>query len=299
MGKRGIMMRPSRLTAAVAVCFVCANVGLAQAAAQESRSPAQQVRALHWVEGPSEVPVGTNATFQVPSGYRFLGPDDTVKFMAITRNLSSNVTETIFAPDDFSWWGVFDYRDVGHVADNEKIDPETLLSNLRSSQIEANKRLVERGWETLEVVGWEQSPFYAPDTHNLSWAVDAHSSGGGDIINYNTRLLSRTGYTAATLVADPQTLQTSIGQFRTVVSGYRFTDDQTYAAYRPSDKTAEYGLAALVTGGAAAVAAKTGFWKVLVGALVASWKLVAAFAVAMFASIGKFLRRASGRERRG
>lgn len=282
----------------MAVCLVCANAAFAQGTSQDSQSPAQQVRALHWVEGPSQVAVGPNATFQVPSGYRFLGPADTVKFMAITRNLSSNVTETVFAPDDFSWWGVFDYRDVGHVADGEKIDPDALLSNLRSSQVEANKRLGERGWETLEIVGWEQSPFYASDTHDLSWAVDARSSGGADIINYNTRLLSRTGYTAATLVADPQTLQTSIGQFKNVVSGYRFNDDQSYAAYRPSDKTAEYGLAALVTGGAAAVAAKTGFWKVILGALVASWKLVAAFVVALFASIRKFFGRATGRSRR-
>lgn len=292
------MIRPSRFAAAMAVCLVCANAAFAQDTSQDSQSPAQQVRALHWVEGPTQVAVGSNATFQVPSGYRFLGAADTAKFMAITRNLSSNVTETVFAPDDFSWWGVFDYRDVGHVADDEQIDPDALLSNLRSSQVEANKRLGERGWETLEVVGWEQSPFYAPDTHDLSWAVDARSSGGADIINYNTRLLSRTGYTAATLVADPQTLQTSIGQFKKVVSGYRFNDDQSYAAYRPSDKTAEYGLAALVTGGAAAVAVKTGFWKVILGALVASWKLVAAFVVALSASISKFFGRTTGRDRR-
>lgn len=292
------MMRPSRFAAAMAVCFVCTGSTFARGTGQDSQSPAQQVRALHWVEGPARVTVGSNATFQVPPGYRFLGPADTVKFLAITRNLSSNVTETIFAPDDFSWWGVFDYRDVGHVADNEQIDPDALLSSLRRSQVEANKRLGERGWETLEVVGWEQQPFYAPDTHDLSWAVDARSSGGAEIINYNTRLLSRTGYTAATLVADPGTLQTSIGQFKSVVSGYRFDDDQSYAAYRPSDKTAEYGLAALVTGGAAAVAAKTGFWKVLLGALVAGWKLVAAFVVALFASVGKLFGRATGRDRR-
>jgi Uncharacterized membrane-anchored protein conserved in bacteria len=291
------MIRSNRLAAAVVLCLVFASTALAQDSAQDSQNVAQQIKALHWVEGPTQVSVGPNATFQVPSGYRFLGPPDTVKFMTLTRNLSTDDSETLFAPDNFAWWGVFDYRDVGHVSDNEKIDPNALLSSMRSNQVEANKQLAARGWATLEIVGWEESPFYDPDTHNLSWAMDAHSSSGGEVTNYNTRLLSRTGYTAATLVADPQTLQTSISQFKNVVSGYRFNDNQTYGAYKPSDKTAEYGLAALVTGGAAAVAVKTGFWKVILGALVAGWKLVVAFVVALFASIGKFIKRATGRDR--
>lgn len=289
------MIRSSHLVAAVVLCLAYAGVALAQNSTQDSQSPAQQIKALHWVEGPTQVAIGSNATFQIPSGYRFLGPSDTAIFMTLTRNLSQDSSETIFAPDNFSWWGVFDYRDVGHVSDNQKIDPDALLSSMRSNQVEANKQLAARGWETLEIVGWEQSPFYDPDTHNLSWATDAHRSSGGEVINYNTRLLSRTGYTAAILVADPQTLQTAISQFKNVVSGYQFNDNQTYAAYKPSDKTAEYGLAALITGGAAAVAAKTGFWKVILGALVAGWKLVAAFVVALFASISKFLKRAAGR----
>lgn len=291
------MIRSSRLAVAVTLCLVCANTALAQDPAQNSQNLAQQIRALHWVEGPTQVSIGLNATFKVPAGHRFLSPSDTVKFLTLTHNLSSNDSETIFAPDDFAWWGVFDYSDVGHVLDNEKIDPDALLSSLRSNQVEANKQLSARGWATLEIVGWEQPPFYDSDTHNLSWAMDARNSNGGEIINYNTRLLSRTGYTAATLVADPSTLQTSISQFKGVVSGYQFIDNQTYAAYKPGDKTAEYGLAALITGGAVAVAAKTGLWKAIVGALVAGWKIVAALVVALFTAIGKLLKRITGRDR--
>lgn len=290
-------MRFSRFAVAAGVCLVCAGSVHAQDAAQAQQTVAQQIMALHWVEGPSRVTVGSNATFQVPEGYRFLGPSDTVKFMELTRNLSSNDSETVFAPDDFAWWGMFEYSDVGHVADDEKIDPDTLLSSLRQNQTEANKQLSARGWATLEVAGWEQSPFYDPDTHNLSWAVDLRNSSGGEDVNYNTRLLSRTGYTAATLVAGSDNLQTSIGQFKNVVAGYQFINDQTYAAYKPGDKAAEYGLAALVTGGAVAVAAKTGLWKVIVGALAAGWKVIAAIVVALFAGLGKFFKRIASRGR--
>ena len=54
---------------------------------------------------------------------------------------------------------------------------------------------------------------------------------------------------------------------------------------------AEIGLAALVVGGAAAVAAKTGFWKVLITALAAFWKFIAVGAVAVFAAIGKLFKK--------
>ena len=159
------------------------------------------------------------------------------------------------------------------------------------------KELAARGWATAEVVGWKYPPFYDSTTHNLSWAVDYRDSDGADTINYNTRLLSRTGYTSAILVADPATLQPSVTQFKGAVAGYNYLLDQTYAAYKPGDKVAKYGLAALVTGGAVAVAAKTGLWKVIVGALAAGWKLIAAAVVAMFAALGGFLKRLAGRRK--
>ncbi len=285
------MPRISRLAAGIGLCLFCLTPAFAQDASSSPESAQQQIMRLHWVEGPAQVTIGSNATFNVPDGYRFLGPADTMKFMELTRNIASADGGTVFAPDDFAWWGEFEYADVGHVADNEKIDPDKLLSSLRDNQAEANKQLSARGWATLEVVGWQQAPFYDPETHDLSWAVNLRNSGGSEDINYNTRLLSRTGYTAATLVASPDGLQQSITQFKQVVAGYQFIDDQTYSAYKAGDKVAKYGLAALITGGAVAVAAKTGLWKVIVGVLAAGWKFIAAGVVALFAALGKFFKR--------
>lgn len=287
-------MQVTRLAVVACAALCCAMTANAQDS-QSQQQVANQIMALHWVEGPAQVSVGSNATFQVPAGYRFLGPSGTPRFMELTHNLEQPAGTTVFAPDDFRWFGVFLYRDVGHVPDDEKIDPDSLLSTLRQGQVEANKELAARGWATAEVVGWQYPPFYDSATHNLSWAVDYRGSDGTDTINYNTRLLGRTGYTSAILVADPSTLQSSVSQFKDAVAGYNYLQDQTYAAYRPGDKTAEYGLAALVTGGAVAVAAKTGLWKVIVGAIAAGWKLIAAAVVAMFAALGGFLKRLLGR----
>jgi uncharacterized membrane-anchored protein len=55
----------------------------------------------------------------------------------------------------------------------------------------------------------------------------------------------------------------------------------------PGDKVAEYGLAALVLGGAAAIATKKGLWAVIVGFLVKGWKLVAIAVAAVGASLRK------------
>jgi uncharacterized membrane-anchored protein len=49
------------------------------------------------------------------------------------------------------------------------------------------------------------------------------------------------------------------------LSNLTFDSGQQYSEFRPGDKVAEYGLAALVVGGAAAVAVKSGagFFKVI------------------------------------
>ncbi|HET8899646.1 MAG TPA: DUF2167 domain-containing protein [Rhodanobacteraceae bacterium] len=279
-----------RLAVAVSLSLACLPVAKAQDSA-EANSVGAQIDALHWVKGPKQVTVGSNATFDVPAGYIFLGPDDSDRFMALTENLPLATGGTIFAPADFHWWATFEYEDAGHIKDHDAIDADAILASLREGQAQANAALRERGWSTLEVRGWKQAPFYDTDTRNLSWATDLFSQDNGETINYNTRLLSRTGYTAATLVVDPTVYAASISEFKRALQAYKFNPNDSYAAYTAGDKTAEYGLAALITGGAAAVATKTGFWKVIAGALAAGWKFVVAGVAALFAGVRKFLGR--------
>ena len=71
---------------------------------------------------------------------------------------------------------------------------------------------------------------------------------------------------------------------RLALGGYEFTAGEKYAEFKSGDKIAEYGLGALVLGGAAAAAAKAGwlkflgkFWIVIVAALAAAWGFIKRF----------------------
>ena len=248
------------------------------------------IRQLNWIKGPQHMELFDKAEIDVPDGYMFLNPADTEKFNALNQNLGG-AKEYLIAPGDMHWFALFHFSDDGYVKDDEKIDAPSLLASITKSTEEGNKLRREKGWGEMTVVGWQTPPHYDSDTKRLEWAIQARDAGGSTIVNFNTRILGREGVTSAVLVADPGQLDPAIGEFKAALRGYEYRPGQRYAEYRQGDKIAAYGLAALVTGGAAAVAVKTGFWKVIVTALVAGWKFIVAGVVALFGGISKFLKR--------
>ena len=67
-----------------------------------------------------------------------------------------------------------------------------------------------------------------------------------------------------------------------------FTDGNRYTDYKSGDKTAAYGIAALIAGG---IAAKAGVFKVIALFAVKFAKLIIVGVVALFAGIGKLFGR--------
>jgi uncharacterized membrane-anchored protein len=250
-----------------------------------SDSVRDQFRALHWIHGPQQVPLFGNATFEVPAGYVFLNPEDTAKLETLTHNIA-NGNEYFFAPEDLHWGAHFSYRDDGYVKDDEKIDAASLLASIKQNTDATNKIRRERGWSEINVVGWQVPPHYDPQTNRLEWAVIGREvASNTEIVNFNTKILGRGGVTSALLTADPAGLAAATDEFKKTLGGFDYVAGQRYAEYKEGDKIAKYGLAALVTGGAAAIAVKTGLWKVILGALVAGWKFIAAAFVALFGGI--------------
>jgi len=96
---------------------------------------------------------------------------------------------------------------------------------------------------------------------------------------------------SAVLVANPNTMEHDITEFKQALAGFSYNPGQTYSEFRQGDKVAEYGLAALILGGAAAVATKKGFWTVLIGAAVAFWKLIAGVALAALAGFKRIFKK--------
>jgi uncharacterized membrane-anchored protein len=77
-----------------------------------------------------------------------------------------------------------------------------------------------------------------------------------------------------------------------ILAAIDFNPGHRYADFNPkTDKIAEYGLAALVAGTAAAAAVKLGFFKALWVAILAAKKFIIIGVVAVAASIRKLFKR--------
>lgn len=246
----------------------------------------QQFKALPWVEAPAKPKVTDRATITLKPEVGYLDANGTNKLLELTGNLPEPDSYTI-APKKGSWFAVYNFDDIGYVKDDEKIDADALLKSLREGQIAANEERAKQGMEPLTVSGWAVTPHYDPATHNLEYGI-ALSSPSGTNVNYHLRMLGRRGVMDAALITSADTLQSDLAAFRTANAGFSYQSGEDYASYKDGDKVSEYGLAALVTGGAAAAALKTGLFAGLLKGLLAFWKIIALGFVAAFASIRKF-----------
>lgn len=124
----------------------------------------------------------------------------------------------------------------------------------------------------------------------LEWAFlirDAESNT--PVVNYYTRILGRTGVMEVILVASPDQMDAAIADLKQKFNGFEYNAGEKYSEFKQGDRVAEFGLAALILGGAAAVATKKGFWAVLGGFLAAAWKFIAVLLFAVIAKIGSVI----------
>jgi uncharacterized membrane-anchored protein len=152
-------MRP--LVAVLAAHLMLFGIsGLAEAQEQQN-DLAQQFAALGWQDGPTAGTLGSIATIHVPEGFRFLGHGDAGKFMELNQNPSDGTELGLLLSDQGSWFVVFEFSPDGYVKDDDRtLDANAILSSIREGTEQANEIRREKGWPTMEVVGWEQAPFY-------------------------------------------------------------------------------------------------------------------------------------------
>jgi uncharacterized membrane-anchored protein len=264
-------VRSSRYFLVVVVSLGVGLVSAQRTFAQDSL--AEQIRALDWEAGPTTAQLGTLATINVPDGFQFVGKPGAGKFMELLQNPTDGDELGVLLNVEDGWFVVFDFSDMGYVKDDDRnLDANAILSSIREGTEVSNKVRRERGWSTLEVVGWQQAPFYDPSTNNLTWAIVGRSSDG-DSINHSTRLLGRRGVMRVNLVAGPEEMATALPAFNAMVGEFAFTSGNKYSEFTRGDKIAEYGLAGLIVGGAGVALVKTGllqkFGKLIVVAIVA------------------------------
>ena len=256
---------------------------------------------LPWILGPTTVTLGKDvAQLQVGEEYIFADGDLTRQLLEWMGNPTGDTEVGLLAPADSlqNWFIIFEYFPVGYVKDDEadEIVPANLLKSIREGTEAANEMRKEMGAPAIHVVGWSQEPHYDPATHNLVWAILGRDDEGNEVVNYNVRLLGRGGYMSVTLVEEPKLLAQAMPQVEGVMAGFAFKPGKRYAEWVAGDKVAPYGIAALVTGVAAA---KLGLFAALGKFLGKAWKLVAAGVAAVGLAIKKAWRAIFGGSDRG
>ena len=243
----------------------------------------EKLIALPWVKGPNEGALGGVATVKLASDLQFLGTSGTNQFLQLNGNLPNENTYTL-AKTDLSWFSVFQFAHSGYVKDDEKIDPDILLQQLEESNVQGNEERKKQGLTLLHLEGWFVPPHYDSQTNQLEWGTRIRSESGGHLVNFTTRLLGKSGVMSATLVSDPENLDRDVVEFKSALKSFAFNPGEKYTEFKQGDKVAEYGLAALIVGGAAAAAAKSGAGKAI-------FKGLGILAIAGLAALGALLKK--------
>lgn len=250
-----------------------------------------QIRTLAWQRGPGAGSLSGKAAIQIPADGAMLAYADSSKFLELLGNLPSADSNIVVGEN---WFAAFSFVEEGYVKDDEKIDAVALMEQMKKNQELSNQERQKRGLPLMYVDGWFVAPHYDKETHRLEWGTKLHTSSSDDpIVNYTVRLLGRNGHESATLVSDPANLEADVKSFKMTLATFNFNAGEKYSEFREGDRVAAYGLGALVVGGAAAVAAKSGFWKVLLGGLLAGWKFVAAAVIALVMGMAKMFGKRS------
>lgn len=276
--------------ARVVVIAFFALIGLPTISRAQDDTVFRKVQALDWRHASSPGNIAGKATIKLDDGLRFLDSTNTSEFLTLQGNLPSSNLFTV-ATKNLSWFSVFKFVEEGYVKDDEKIDSDNLLKRLKENNVLSAEERKKRALPGLFLEGWFIAPQYDRETKRLEWATLLRTDSGEKVINFSTKILGRRGHTDVVLVSDPSNLEKDIREFKTALKGFDYVPNEGYSEWKQGDKVAEYGLGALVLGGAAAIATKKGLWAVLAGLLTAGWKIVAGIGVAALAGIGSLFKK--------
>jgi uncharacterized membrane-anchored protein len=286
-------------------CFaVAALLALAAPlAAQKESTPEEFESRLGYRNGRIELQNGL-ATLQVPQTFRFIPAEGARKLLEEAWGNPPGSAEGVLGMlvpastsplADEGWGVVITFDEDGWVNDEDaaSIDYTKMLGEMQQQTNASNDERRREGYPPVRLVGWAEPPSYNAQTHKLYWAKELSFGEGQEAtrtLNYNVRVLGRRGVLVLNAVANMDQLPSVRTDMQTVLGFVEFNEGHRYSDYLPgSDRAATYGIAGLIAGG---VAAKAGFFKLLLAGLIAMKKLVVVAVVA----IGAFIRRLLGKE---
>ncbi len=238
---------------------------------------------------------GGLATLTVPNAFRYIDADQAAKVLRAWGNPPGEKTLGMIFPadvgpvSDSAWGVVIGFEENGYVKDDsaESIDYAKKLQEMQTRARASNDERAKGGYATVELLGWATPPHYDRATHKIYWAKELKFSDSEDhTLNYDTRVLGRRGVLVLSAVSSMAQLPRVEHDMQQVLGFVEFNDGNRYADYLPGkDKVAEYGIGALVVG---AVAAKAGFFKLLIAGILALKKVLIIAAVGASAWLKKF-----------
>ena len=264
----------------------------------EAAAVAEFESQLDFRRGHVELPGGV-AALDVPETFRYLSPEQADRVLVEAwGNPPGTKTLGMLFPSDVSplaangWGVVITYQDDGHVDDGDAagIDYDALLKQMKEEEVEDNKQREKEGYEPATLVGWATKPHYEAATHKLYWARElSFASAPEHTLNYDIRVLGREGVLSFNAVAGMGQLPDIEGRMKEVMSFADFKPGRRYADYKSgSDRTAAYGIGALVAG---KLAAKAGLFKLLFAAAIAGKKFVLLALAGVAAFVARLFRR--------
>ncbi len=248
---------------------------------------------------------GGLAKVTLPSEFRYLDAKDARTVLSSIWGNPPSETLGMLVPADVSmldpnaWAIVITYDEDGYVKDTDaaKLDYDDLIKKMRESVRAANSEREKQGYPAMELVGWAAPPRYDAASHKLYWAKELKFADSPEsTLNYNIRMLGRRGVLVLNAVAPMDKLKDIETATPSILAMVDFQQGNRYTDFNAStDKVATYGLIGLIAGG---VLAKAGFFKLLLGAILALKKFAIVAILGAFAAVKKFFAKLGGRGER-
>jgi uncharacterized membrane-anchored protein len=274
-------------------------------AAEEAPAKEEKQPRFHPTAGPKKIDLGHELDLDLPAGMLFLDHKEGKQLMEENGNIIGDSFLGLVLQEGSSWIITVNYWEEGYVKDDDAADfkADEILDGIREGNEAANEVRKERGFKPMQIDGWTESPRYERAPHHLVWGIKVHDPDGVSI-NFYTRILGRRGYVAVNLIDDPARIETSKKEALAVLKSTTFRAGSRYEDFNSkSDKVAEYGLAALVAGGAGAAAlkfAKVGllakFGGKLLALIIAAKKGIVVVLLGLGAGIKKLISSLTGRK---
>jgi uncharacterized membrane-anchored protein len=292
-------MKTKLVALLAAVLTTVINISHAETNPKSPEQIIKLVRGLKYQQGEITLRGGL-ATLNVPKDFNYLDPDDTETVLvklwgnppSDEKPLGMLLPAGLTPLNSNCWVVAISYVDDGYVKDNDasKINYADLLKQMQKATAENNKVRSEKGYPTVDLIGWAEAPRYDAETHKLYWAKELKFQGEqGETLNYDIRMLGRHGVLVLSAVASMDQLGEIEKETPQILGMVNFNEGNRYADFDPKvDKVATYGLAALVAGG---VAAKLGLFKLVWVFLLAAKKFVIIGVIAVAAFFKKLFKR--------